>query len=368
MSAIAPGPEQTVTVVGVGLIGGSLCAGLRKNGMHLRGVSSETSLRKAGELGIIDQGFSYDQLEEAVRGSGYVFLCAPLAEIMRQVGTVMECADRGTIVTDVGSTKGDIAEAAGRHRGGGVHFIGGHPMAGSEKRGVENASPFLFYDAAYVLAPLDGVPKKPVRRLSGLLAGLGARVMVIPPELHDRIAADVSHLPQLIAVLLVNHLANRDDDLFRNLAAGGFRDMTRIASSSFGVWRDIIDSNRPRIRRVLEEFGQNLNELVEGLESDDYLSGLFDRAGRERATIPRYGKGFLKPLTDLRVSVKDRPGELARITGLIYYHEVNIRDIEIVSVREGEGGILRLGFAGRNDASRAAEALTAVGYEVSLID
>lgn len=359
---------SAVTVIGVGLIGGSLCAGFTRSGIRVRGVSGEASLEKALGMGIIERGYGYGDLERAVAGSGFVFLCTPLQDIARRVQPVMACADRGAVVTDVGSTKGVIAGIAERCEGNGAHFIGGHPMTGSEKRGVEQASPFLFYDAVYVLTPLPHTPRRATRRLSALLAGLGAKIMILPPDLHDRIAADVSHLPQLLAVLLTNHLAGRDDDLFRNLAAGGFRDMTRIASSSYQVWRDIIGTNREEIRRALGDFRADLDALLRDLDDDRFLEELFQRAGRERAIIPRYDRGFMKPLFDLRVSVKDRPGELARVTGLVYYHGVNIRDIEIVSVREGEGGILRLGFADRRDAERAADALRTVGYQVSLPD
>jgi prephenate dehydrogenase len=355
-----------VTVIGVGLIGGSLCAGLTRNGLRVRGVSSGGTLEKALRMGIIERGYGYEEQQRAVEGSDFVFLCTPLQDITRRVEPVLACAGRNAVVTDVGSTKGVVAGIAERCAGNGAHFIGGHPMTGGEKRGVEQASPFLFYDAVYVLTPLRNTPRRATRRLGALLAGLGAKIMILTPDLHDRIAADVSHLPQMLAVLLTNHLAGRGDDLFRNLAAGGFRDMTRIASSSYQVWRDILGTNRGEIRRALEEYRDDLDELIRRLDQEAYLEELFERAARERAVIPRYDRGFLKPLFDLRISVKDRPGELARVTSMVYYNGVNIRDIEIVSVREGEGGILRLGFADRRDAEKAAAALQGVGYQVSL--
>ena len=355
---------KTVTVIGLGLIGGSLAFVLKKKGITVRGVSSRETLEKARGMGIIDVGFDYTDMEEALKHSGFIFICTPLLDIEKRIPHVVEYAQKGTVISDVGSTKDLICRVAEKHMKKGIHFIGGHPMAGSEKRGIENASPFLFYDAVWVLTPLKGTPKKAVKSLSDFLAQLGAKIMLLPPDLHDRIAASVSHLPQLLAVLLTNELADKNSDLFRNLAAGGFRDMTRIASSSYGIWRDILLTNIDGIRDVLGDYKDELDTLLQRIDDESYLEQLFERANRERRTIPRYSKGFLKPLNDVRVTVEDKPGELARITNLIYYRGINVKDIEIVTVREGEGGILRLGFSQKNEAENAADILTTSGYEV----
>jgi prephenate dehydrogenase len=367
VSAVRDG-FSPVTVVGLGLIGGSLCQAFKKKGLAVYGVSGGKTLQKAAAAGAVDEGFEYGMLGEAVKRSGTVFVCTPLVRIGEMIPEVFRHAPRGAIVSDVGSTKAVICGIGAKLHGKGVHFVGGHPMAGSEKSGFENANPYLFYDAVYVLTPVPGTPKNPVKRLSSLVGLLGAKVMILTPELHDRIAAEVSHLPHLIAVLLANQLADSDSDLFRNLAAGGFRDMTRIASSSFAVWKDIIGTNIEEVRRSLADFRARADGLIERLDDERHLRNLFERANRERETIPKYSKGFLKPLCDVRVSVKDRPGELAKITNVAYYRGVNVKDIEIVNVREGEGGILRLGFSEKGDARVVASALEELGYEVSVPD
>lgn len=360
--------KPVITIIGLGLIGSSLAYALKKKELPVNGVSKGETIEKAMGMEIIDRGFEYSQMEEAISGSEFVFICTPLKDIGERIPKVFSLAGRNTVVSDVGSTKTVICRIAASHQKKGMYFIGGHPMAGSEKRGVENANPYLYYDAIYVLTPLERTPKGVVKKLSTLLSLLGAKVMILNPELHDRIAASVSHLPQLLSVLLTNHLAYKNNDLFRNLAAGGFRDMTRIASSSYSVWRDIIKTNGGEISMVLKEFRKEFDLLLSNLDNEDYLSELFERAKGERETIPRYSKGFLKPLFDVRVSVRDRPGELAKITNIIYYNDINIKDIEIVNVREGEGGILRLGFSEKNDAVSAASALKRVSYEVSVVD
>jgi prephenate dehydrogenase len=357
---------QTVTVIGVGLIGGSICSAMSRMGIEVRGVSSAKTLRTALDMGIIERGYEYDRMDESLSGAQLVFVCSPLLDIGERLPSIFEHADRGTIITDVGSTKTVICDIAKKSSVRGVYFLGGHPMAGSERRGVTHANPYLFYDAVWVLTPLQETPRKVLNRLSSLLSDFGAKVMVLDPELHDRIAANVSHLPQLLAVSLLNHLAAADDDLYRNLAAGGFRDMTRIASSSYSVWQDIIQTNRAEIEKALEDYQSALERIRENLKNDHFLDNAFDVARKERHTIPRYSKGFLTPLIDIRVSVQDRPGELARITGLIYYHDVNIKDIEIINIREGEGGILRLGFVYRKEAEAAAKILRNVGYDVTI--
>jgi prephenate dehydrogenase len=362
------GEFRSVTVIGIGLIGGSLCSALKKQEVHVSGVSSDKTLRRALEMGIIDSGYEYERMAEGLQGSEIVFICTPLLDIGERIPRIFEHADRGTIITDVGSTKAVICRGAADCIKRGLHFIGGHPMAGSERRGVEHANPYLFYDAVWVLTPLAATPSRVTRRLSSQLSRLGAKVMIISPEVHDRVAASVSHLPQLLAVSLINHLASKNDDLFRNLAAGGFRDMTRIASSSYEVWGDIIGTNKAEIEQALEDFQRNLETLRKNIGNDQYLNEAFQKAGRERTTIPRYSKGFLTPLVDIRVSVQDKPGELARITNMIYYNGVNIKDIEIVTVREGEGGILRLGFARKSEARDAARILEGIGYDVTLVE
>ena len=357
-----------VTVIGLGLIGGSICEALKRKNITVTGVSSKRTIEKAKTMHIIDKGYDYSGIQESIKKSEFVFICTPLLDISKRLLQVFKYADRNVIISDVGSTKSIICKEAEKQTKKGQYFIGGHPMAGSEKRGVENANPYLFYDAVYVLTPLPNTPKRVTKRLSTIIALLGAKIMILDPELHDEIAANISHVPQLLAVLLTNQLSYKNNDLYRNLAAGGFRDMTRIASSSYEIWRDIIKTNTVKISEALNDFKQELLLLSRNLENEEYLKKAFERAQSERKIIPRYSKGFLKPLFDIRVSVKDRAGELAKITNVVYYHGINIKDIEIVNIREGEGGILRLGFSEKSDAQKAASALTKIGYETSFVN
>ncbi|MBN1418846.1 MAG: prephenate dehydrogenase [Planctomycetes bacterium] len=359
-----------IAIAGVGLIGGSLALALRRKGLarEVIGVGRSETTGQALGLGLIDRALPYESLGEAARGADLVILATPIRRILELIEMLGRggALEPGTVVTDVGSTKRRILDAA-RILPAGVHFIGGHPMAGSEKTGPGAADPFLFQNAIYVLAPAPGVPGDDVGRLSRTLERIGARVVVIDAAEHDRLAAAVSHLPQLTAVALVRHagaLRSSAIDPLR-LAAGGFRDMTRIASSPFSVWKDIIETNASEIRAALDGFIARLAALRDSLDAES-LAAEFDAAAFTRSGIPRDMKGFMSPLSELLVVVEDKPGVIAGISNALAAEGINIKDIEVLKVREGEGGTLRLAFVNRPVAERAKKILEGLGHTVRL--
>ena len=371
-NSTTPSPYDTVTVVGVGLIGGSLALALRQGGYRgeIIGVSSAATLDEARALGIIDRGFPYDQMEKALTRTDLLVLAGPISVIMEQLGTVGRLGTKlpaGLVVTDVGSTKRAVLETAMEHLPEHVHFIGGHPLAGSERRGVAAADPFLYQNAYYVLTPAPAAAPAEVERLGEFLGTTGARVIVVEAEDHDRIAATISHIPQLLAVSLVQFLETLGDNREhgKRLAAGGFRDMTRIASSPYSVWRDIIDTNRDVIKELLGRFLEGTRSALESLD-DAALDALFASAAGTRAEIPRDTKGFLTRLWDVLVVVEDRPGMIVGVCGPLASIGINVMDIEVLKVREGEGGTLRLAFRTRELAETAIAELTAKGYVARL--
>jgi len=356
---------STVAIVGVGLIGGSLALALRRAGLAGRviGVSRPGTIRDAIGMGVIDEGGGYDELERLIAPARVVFLCTPIRRIIELLPPTMAAAAPGTLVTDVGSTKGEIVHAARDARPArlGVTFIGGHPMAGSEQSGVGAADPFLFQNAMYVLTPTAETPEPLVASFAAGLARIGARVIRLAPETHDRVAAAVSHLPQLISLALVELVADRNEEepAHLQMAAGGFRDMTRIASSPYRMWRDILATNAPEVRAALDAFAGYLGRFARDLED---MEPHFDRANRTRDAIPRDAKGFLSPPSDVLVRCEDRPGVLARMTAALAEAGINIMDIELLKIREGEGGTFRMAFRDRQAADEAAALLTAAGF------
>jgi prephenate dehydrogenase len=277
---------QRIAVVGLGLIGGSLVKSLRRavSGCELIGVDFHEVLVQAHDD--LDAAFLPENLAEALGDADLVFLATPVGVILRSLPEVSEAVRPGTIVTDVGSTKRLIVEQAAQHFKGERFFVGGHPMAGSEKGGWENADAHLFENAAYVLTPASNPPAHSLESLANLLQAAGARVIILDPEEHDRIVAEVSHLPQLLAIALTNFIA-RDEvehELRLQLAAGGIRDMTRIAASRFSIWQDSLNSNRANVRQSLQEFIAVLQQLGRDLDNDNLEAG-FRRANQIRQLI-----------------------------------------------------------------------------------
>ena len=362
---------QRIAILGVGLIGGSLGLAWKKHraDLTLIGYDLPEVLDVALQRGLIDERTATP--EAAVRDADVVVLAVPLAPMMRLLETIAPHLAPGTVVTDVGSVKTPVMEQAQRVLPEANPFIGGHPMAGSEKSGPVHADAFLFENATYVLCPPAGLADadflNEYQAFIDLVEGTGARLLVLDARRHDRIAAAVSHLPQLISIALMNHAAdlNAEDDAFLRLAAGGFRDITRIASSPFEMWRHILVANEGPILDALGGFAATLqrlrNRIIE--EDMDALADRFAEARRVRDTIPRDSKGFLHPLADVYVYAEDRPGVLAHITGTLFEAEINIKDIELLKIREGTGGAFRLSFVDEATAEAAIAVLEKAGCQ-----
>lgn len=360
---------QRVSIVGVGLIGGSLGLALRRAGFagEIVGVSRAETIERAVAMGVVDRGVDYEHLADGVDQSDLVVLCSPIAHIIEILPQVMRSVPAGALVTDAGSTKRRIGEAAHSTGRDDVFFVGGHPMAGSEKSGVTAADPFLFQNAIYILVPDARVPQPLHQGLCDLVRCVGARVLELSADTHDTVVAAISHLPQLLATTLVEMVGQLDEDsdekAFLALAAGGFRDMTRIASSPFApVWRDICGTNPDRIRHMAELYQQALSKVAAKVGSAE-LETDFDFANRVRDGIPRDTKGFIHRLSEVLVVCEDKPGVIAEIATALAAKGVNINDIEVVKVREGLGGTLRLGFDGDAVSQQAVAVLHELGYE-----
>ncbi len=360
---------RTVAIVGVGLIGGSLAMALKRRRVaeSVIGISRDETLTAARELGVIDNGYPYAAVAEGVARAELVVLCTPISRILDLLPDVLAAASPGTVVSDVGSTKREIVARAESLKRDGVHFIGGHPMAGSERSGVAASDPFLFENAIYVLTPAAGVPDDVCRDFADLVRRLGARPMQMDPESHDRTAAAVSHLPQLMATALVNEVGrlHESEGLPLKMAAGGFRDMTRIASSPYDMWRDICCTNSGPIREMIDRYIDRLSSLRDKV-GDEGLGDDFAFANRIRSGIPKDSKGFLHPLHEVLLVVEDRPGVIADVASTLGEAGINIDDIEVLKVREGEGGTIRMGFDTREIAERAIEILSDSGRQVRM--
>ena len=360
-----PGFPHRVTIVGLGLMGGSLALAIRHSlpEVEVIGVDYPAALAEAEARRAIDRSFTPRELPQAVAESDLVFLATPIRTILALIEEAAPHMRKGAILTDMGSTKTEICNAARERVPEGVHFIGGHPLTGAEGKGIAGADPFLFQNALYVLTPLEGT-EGALPLLREFLRRLGAIVVELSPEEHDRIAAYVSHLPQLLAVALVN-LVGREEGYLR-FAAGGFRDLTRIASSPYGIWEDILATNAPRIKEALGALLEELSRLGERIEAGPREE--FERARALRASLPRAAKGFLRELPRIRVILPDRPGALAEVTGALAEAGINIKDLELLRVREEIGGTFQIHLGSGEEAEEAARILRGIGYEARVVD
>ncbi len=265
------GAVETVTVAGVGLIGGSFALALRRGGFRGRivGVSSPATLARALELGIIDEAQS---LEEALPRSDLIYMAQPVPRIMEQLASVRALVPPHALVTDAGSTKRVIVDRARRLFDGEPVFLGGHPMAGKEGRGVDLAEAALFENAVYVLVPTGrSMPDSPVvQEFRGWLDAIGCRQKVMEAEEHDRVVAWTSHLPQLtstaLAATICEHLVAADP---LDIAGDGLQDMTRLAASPYEIWAGILETNRGPIDEALAALIRELESLRSALRTDD---------------------------------------------------------------------------------------------------
>ena len=355
---------QKVVIIGVGLIGGSLGLALKERGLAAEVVGvgrSPENLAVALEYGAIDR---VDQPAGALPGADLVVLAIPVGTVRQVLAQCRPHFTAATLVTDVGSTKAEVVAVAAELLPPETAFVGGHPMAGSEVAGAAGADPYLFENAYYILTPTATTPGWALERAAALARGVGALVATMSPEEHDAAVAAVSHLPHLVAAALVNAVAGRPGaDSILHLSAGGFRDTTRIAAGNTTMWRDIFLSNRDALLDLLGSFRSSLKRLEQAVAAEDgeAIMGELDQACRVRSGLPVRRKGYLPVLYEIVVTVPDKPGIIGSMALQLGEAGINITDIEILRVREGEGGTIRLAFATPDEQERAVALLAAKG-------
>ena len=278
---------KRLCLIGVGLIGGSLALALKRAGAcsHVAGFDQDAStLSEALELGIIDSG--HTSLTQAVAASDIVLLATPLGAMPALLQQVAPLLTPGMLITDVGSAKQCVIDAARKSLGSGIRiFVPGHPIAGTEKSGPRHAFPELFAGRMVILTPLPETDATAVARVQALWEAAGASVQLLDAAHHDRVLAATSHLPHMLAYALVDCLARMDEreEIFR-FAAGGFADFTRIASSSPEMWHDVCAANRDHLLAALDRFEQHLRQIRIAVEQGDSgeLLAIFRRARAAR--------------------------------------------------------------------------------------
>ncbi len=353
-----------VAVLGLGLIGGSIGLAARARGdAEVCGYDPDARARElAVELGAIDT--SAPDVPGAVAGAEVVFVAAPVGALASAVRAALDAAGPECVVSDVGSTKRVVAAAAADGR-----FVGGHPLAGAETAGVEHARADLFDGATWYLTPSRDTSGVLYERLHRLLVALGARPAAIDADTHDRLMACVSHLPHVLANLLVTQAASAlgGEESDRLPAVGpSFRDATRVAGANSAIWTDIYMSNRDALVTGIDELASRLAEVRGALLAGDAaaVSAWNERARADREVL--LGVGLTGgPLHALRASVPNRPGVIAEIALALGRAGVNILDMALSPSDDNHQGVVALWVGGAESAARAEELIAELGFPVA---
>jgi len=347
--------SRRANVVGIGLIGGSIALALREQGWHVCGRDRDEVLAaRALALGVLDE-VGHDPT------ASLTFVATPVGAIPAEVELAL--ATTTGFVTDVGSVKSPMLELMED-----PHYVGGHPMAGSELEGVEGARADLFEGATWVLTPVEDTDDVAYTTVRNVISEFGADVVAVAPERHDSMVAVVSHVPHLTAASLMRLADERsvEHGALLRLAAGGFRDMTRIAAGHPGIWPDICAENRSAIVDELDQLIAGLTATREMVATGDRagLVALLEQARAARIALPaRYDRP--DRLCELRVPIPDRTGVLAEITTLATELDVSIADIEIAHSAERPQGVLIL-LVEAEPGERLVKGLVDQGYRPAL--
>ena len=358
-----------ISIIGLGLIGGSLAKALKRAHpeLHITGMDVRCAyLENALSESVIDE--ASDNLKQAVENAQVIFLCTPVANILECLETIVSYAATDAIISDTGSTKLNIMEKAQSAMPLRAHFIGGHPMTGSERSGFNASISHLFENAYYVLTPTPTTPREALEKLITLVSSTGAIPVVMDASKHDYIVGSISHLPHVLASSLVNTVIGiYDPEQYRlKLAAGGFKDITRIASSNPEMWRDISLSNKKHLTALIGKLICELNSFKHLLDegASDGIESFFRNAKEFRDKLKSSKMQSLPSYWDLYVDIEDRPGIIGKVTTLLGEHGINIKNLRIIHSREDDPeGCLVISFANHESVVKSKSILTSDGYK-----
>ena len=355
--------------IGLGLIGGSIAKAIKKYHpdvkiyAHARSEATLISAHKAG----ITENDSFIPLEKFAE-MDVLFLCSPVLVNIEYLEMLSDKLKAGhTLITDVGSVKGGI-EAKAKELGLLDKFIGGHPMTGSEKDGFVASDPLLLENAYYILTKNDAIDPDIFLAFEDFIKSLGASVLVCDSASHDFATAAISHLPHIISASLVNLVSENDteDELLKTIAAGGFKDITRISSSSPVMWQNICVENKDEILKLIGLYDDILLDIKRRIESSDeeMLLSFFSNAKNYRDNLPVRGNGALPGTFDLYTELSDEAGQIANIASILAIEDISIKNIGIVHNREFEQGVLNIETYDLDSKNSAIKVLKDHGYNV----
>ena len=361
--------DTSIAFIGFGLIGGSIAKGLKRSDPNITVMAymrTTEKLKRANQEGIVD--VILPGIGEELSSCDLIFLCTPVEYNAAYLEKLKPFLKPGALVTDVGSTKSDIHSHVIR-LGMEEVFVGGHPMAGSEKTGYEHSSDHLLENAYYIITPTAKSRGTNIDRLVAVASAIGSIPIVLDYERHDTITAAISHLPHIVASSLVNLVRDSDmeDGLMNRLAAGGFKDITRIASSSPQMWEQICMTNSGNLSQILRRYLESLHAVLAQLEAKDAdgIYRLFESSREYRSTFSEKTRGSVEPEYSFTVDIADEVGSISTISVILAAGGISIRNIGINHNRERGEGALRIDFYDREAMEKAWKRLEKYHYDLS---
>ncbi len=360
--------DSTIAFIGLGLIGGSIARRIKREQPDMTIMAymrTRSKLEQAKKDGIVDM--ILDGIGEELRLCDIIFLCTPVEYNAQYLEAVHPYLKHGAIITDVGSTKTDIHEHVARLGMEDV-FVGGHPMAGSEKTGYENSTDHLLENAYYIITPTAQSSQANVDRLVAVANTIGSIPIVLDYHHHDQITAAISHLPHIVASSLVNLVRDADSEagMMKQLAAGGFKDITRIASSSPEMWEQICMTNRSNLADILRRYIASLQDTLNELEHADSkaLYQLFETSRDYRNSFSNRAKGAIAAEHSFTVDIVDEVGSISTLSVILASKGISIKNIGINHNREHGEGALRIVFYDKESMDAAWKQLEKYHYEL----
>ncbi|MCR4612152.1 MAG: prephenate dehydrogenase/arogenate dehydrogenase family protein [Lachnospiraceae bacterium] len=356
-----------IGLIGLGLIGGSVAKSIKSKHNNIEIIAidnSETSIETAFNEGIIsnDKTFPISKLAEC----DLIFLCTPVAVNISYLTKLKPIISPNTIISDVGSVKGEMEQAVS-DIGLSSQFIGAHPMCGSEKTGYENSSDHLFENAYFLITDNKVVDRDKIDEFKEFIRSIGALPLLTTSDEHDYITGGISHIPHIISAGLVNFVMNNDNSshTMRTVAAGGFRDITRISSASPVMWQNICLTNKDKILELLDKYIVELKKFGAAITDGDSneILNLFEEAKEYRDSLS-IGKGLINKVHEFYCDIFDEAGAIANVATLLAVNNLNIKNIGIVHNREFRNGVLRIEMYKEEDKNAAISLLENRHYTV----
>ena len=360
---------KTYGFIGLGLIGGSIARGLKRADHNIK-IMAYMRTRSKLELALNDGTIDMilDEVNDSLRECDIIFLCTPVEYNASYLKKVRSYLKDGAILTDVGSTKTNIHKLVTEMNMEDI-FVGGHPMAGSEKTGYENSTDHLLENAYYIITPTEKNTPAQIEQMRQIALSLRSIPLILDYHEHDFSVAAISHLPHLIASSLVKLVKDNDgeQEIMKQIAAGGFKDITRIASSSPVMWEQICMTNTENLKILMRRYIESLESIYEDLESlnGNAIYQLFDESGKYRDSFSSRNRGPVLPDHSFSVDVVDEPGSIAILSAILASRGINVQNIGINHARDYGEGALRISFYSEETKTEASKLLKKYNYTLT---